>query len=148
MQSNISIQMYLEKIFILVFFIVCGVTDHLPIFQITNLSVSPNHKTSPHLYINQSDPSSLNSFQRDLSVVDWNEVFSSCNVDEAYDSFVNKFKTTYECNFKPRKINKKKTPRKPWITSSLLKCINKKNRLYKTFCQKRNVSSECKYKKI
>ena len=72
---------------------------------------------------------------------------SSCDVDEAYDSFVNKFKTTYESHFKPRKISKKKTPRKPWITSSLLKCINKKNRLYKTFCQKRNVSSECKYKK-
>ena len=65
--------MYLEKIFILVFF--SGVTDHLPIFQITNLSVSPNHKTSPYLYINQSDPSSLNSFQRDLSVVDWNDFF-------------------------------------------------------------------------
>ena len=74
--------------------------------------------------------------------------FSSCDVDEAYDSFFKKFKTTYESNFKPRKINEKKTPRKPWITSSLLECLNKNNRLYKTFCQKRNVSSECKYKKF
>ena len=76
--------MYLQKIFILVFFY-SGVTDHLPIFQITNLSVSSCQKTSPYLYINQTDPSCLNSFQRDLSIVDWNEVFSSCNIDEAYD---------------------------------------------------------------
>ena len=124
-----------------------GVTDHLPIFQLTNLSVSSCQKTSPYLYINQTDPSSLNSFQRDLLIVDWNEVFSSSNIDEAYDLFLNKFKITYESNFKPQKINKKKRPRKPWITPSLIKCINKKNRLYKIFCQKRNVSSECKYKK-
>merc|ERR1712198_616864 len=34
------------------------------------------------IYIYQTDPSSLNSFQRDLLIVDWNEVFSACNIDE------------------------------------------------------------------
>ena len=122
------------------------ITDHLPVFQITSLSMS-NHNKSSHVYVKQTDPSSLKAFKKDLLIVDWDEILNSCDVDEAYNSFLCKFKEKYDSNFIPRKINKKKFPKKPWVTASLLKCINKKNKLYKSFCQERNNRTESKYKK-
>ena len=123
------------------------ITDHLPVFQITNLSVNPRHKISPHLYVKQTDLSSLKSFKKDLLMVDWNEIFTSCDVEEAYDLFLSKFKDKYNSNFIPRKVNRKKLSQKPWITASLLKCINKKNKFHKNFCKKRSNVNESKYKK-
>ena len=114
------------------------ITDHLPIFQIANLSISPCHRPSSFFHVRKMDPLNLSSFQ---------SIFS-CDVDEAYNSFLNIFKTVYDHNFVVRKVKKRKLPRKPRITPLLLKKINKKYRLYKTFCQKRNDSNECKYKKI
>ena len=89
---------------------------------------------------------SLNSFKRDLGNTDWNEILAVNDVDRAYDGFVSTFKRLCDSNSVVRKINYKNTPRKSWLTKSLLKCIKKKDRLYKHFCQYSNESNERKFK--
>ena len=46
-----------------------------------------------------------------------------------------------------KKKKSRSSAKKPWVTQGLVKCINRKNRLHKLFCQKRTESVEIKYKK-
>lgn len=44
------------------------------------------------------------------------------------------------------KYSRRNTPFKPWITPAILCCINRKNKLYKKFVNKRTIHNETKYK--
>ena len=128
------------------------ITDHLPIFSLTRKISSNEHSEEKYLpnrkNLNTKNIASLN---KELAKMDWKIIFSSNDVEFTYDTFLTKFKQSFDniCKVEVSTTNRKKkhTPRKPWITRSLLKCINKKNRLYKVFCSKRDKSSELKFKK-
>lgn len=123
----------------------CDITDHLPIFQITDIPTGQSMEKSI-ANVCHSNSLSFNSFKRDLCNADWNEILAVNDVDKAYDDFLGKFKNVYDSNCVKRKINYRNIPRKSWLTKSLLKCIKKKNRLYKEFCRYRNESTERKFK--
>ena len=95
----------------------------------------------------QTNPSTLNSLKNDLSNIAWDEVLSSNDIDNAYDKFIYSFINAYDNNCILKKKKRKQIPRKPWITYSLLKCIVKKDKLYKIFCTKRNELIERKFKR-
>ena len=69
------------------------VSDHFPIFQVTN-SLPPNY----HTHLNRNNASQvkhridLNSLCEDLALYDWSLVTSKTNVNEAYDTFIQDFK--------------------------------------------------------
>ena len=71
-----------------------------------------------------------------LTITDWSEVFNTYDTTAAYDVFIAKLTMLYEEIF-PLTKTKKKNIRKPWITPSLLRCINKKHKLYKRFLRNR-----------
>ena len=118
------------------------ITDHLPIFQITNLYCEQSTPQIPSPIIHKTDLSSINSMKNDLSSILWDEVLACEDIDNAYSKFIHRFKNAYE----NKRINKKYKVRKPWITNSLLKCIHKKDRMYKRFCKNKNQSTERKFK--
>lgn len=66
------------------------------------------------------------SFASRLADTDWEDVLHCKDPDQAYDTFIEKYKNIYNQCFpyitkvKPRKA------RKPWITSDCLKAIKKK----------------------
>ena len=109
-------------------------TDHLPIYFISS---NYTHQNRCHagesafpcqISVNEAN---INSFKKDLSVTDWDEVFHTSDVNSAYDVFSCKYKQLFKNNFKPVKHNNKKYPRKPWITKAILNSISKKTKLYK-----------------
>ena len=79
--------------------------------------------------------SRIDDLKKKLSCVDWNPIYASKDVNHAYDMFYYIFYRFYnECLPVVRnKIIKKRRIHKPWISSGIIKSINKKNNLYKDF---------------
>lgn len=127
------------------------ITDHLPIFSVTkNIIKTPFMSSQTKYTTNLLNQNTIDSLNKELAQFEWKNTFSSDNVDAAYDIFLSQFTEIFEsnCKVKPKSKKKKKNiPHKPWITPSLLRCINKKNKLYKIFCLKRNSKDELRFKK-
>ena len=84
----------------------------------------------------------------DLATADWSTVINSSNVDDAYNSFINKLTSSLDTHIPlttNRRSNYKKIPIHPWITKSLLRSINRKNNLYYKYITKPNNTSRSKY---
>ena len=77
-----------------------------------------------------------------MRLVDWSAVYNERNANSSFENFMNILTTNFNV-FIPlhrrTRSNYKKIPRQPWITKSLLRSINKKNKL---FCKYRKASSD------
>ena len=88
-------------------------------------------------------------FKNRLSCVDWNVICVSDDIDVSYNSFIKKFNSLYDDCFPKKRLKPsgvKNKPKSPWITSALMKCIRKKNLLYKKSLKKPTDSNVKKYK--
>ena len=77
--------------------------------------------------------SNLEKFKREFFNVDWNNVVE--NLDDInisfqrfYDTLISFLSKTCITN---RTRSRKKIPKTPWLSPSLLRCINKKDQLYR-----------------
>lgn len=68
-----------------------------------------------------------------IKSVNWNEIYVLCNLDSATNKFINILNTSVQHSTIFLKIKNKIRKRSKWITQSLIKAINIKNNLYKTF---------------
>ena len=117
---------------------VTSLTDHYPIFQITNSNPikhnNHGHRISSRLF-NQNR---IHNFYNHLSLVDWNFVTNINSCESAYDAFISKFLELYNIHFPLKSFrsnnhNSRRIPRKPWITTAVLKSIDRKEKLYKKY---------------
>lgn len=112
------------------------ISDHLPIFfcfQTRDLSRSVGRLVT----FQAITDCQLRSFRSTVMQTDWTSVFSKQCVNEAYDDFINIFKTLYIASFPYKTVTAKKRIRKPWVTPPILTMIRKKNRLYQEYlCSK------------
>ena len=124
--------------------------DHLPIFVSTDVNVYDKNASSVNIEIRDMSKHNVNVLKDKLSKVDWDEVCENDNANVQYNKFMDKFQELFE-ECIPKKVFKKrhgknKTPKAPWITFALLKCIQRKNRLYKKSIQKPTETNVYKYK--
>ena len=95
----------------------------------------------------------IENFKDTLHNVDWGDICSGAdnneNVSSLYSLFVDRFSTVFEDHFplKITKFLKRSSPRHEWITSSLVKCCNKKSKLYKHFIITNSPLAKEKYTK-
>ena len=122
------------------------ITDHFPIFQITLDYDLQNYNSSNVIPSRKINDETINSFKSDLSITDWSELQTVTDIDDAYDLFYSKFKNLFDSNFVITQPKRHNPPRKPWITPSILKSINKKKKLFKQYCRKRNQRNKDKFK--
>ena len=109
------------------------ITDHLPICMYTqspNSNVSNNINCTPFCNRNFSK-CNLQRFNEDLLSLNWDDVFCCDNPEVAFNTFMDRFNYFYDKDI-PLKFQKHNSSRKnvsntPWITSALIKSINKKN---------------------
>lgn len=90
-------------------------------------------------------------FQDNLEKISWDLVFKQKDVNQAYVMFYELFQTicdTHAPILTQRAKSKKHSPKKPWITTGILKSIRKKQKLYSKF-KSSNFDSKTgdKYKK-
>ena len=85
-----------------------------------------------------------------LRNIAWDNICDVEDTDNTYNNFADKFQVAVdECI--PKKVIKKRDIKRkpsPWVTQSLLNCINRKNRLYKKSLTKPSESNILLYKKM
>ena len=66
------------------------ISDHLPVFTISNYSVHRSKKT-PIIYIRKNDDESILRFSQSLMQESWEDVYSAIDVHKAYERFIDIF---------------------------------------------------------
>ena len=127
--------------------ILSDITDHYPIMSFIHLQHSQN-KTYPIPARRRATPENLASLGASLDKLDWSSVYNTEDVDLALDNFTNIFKKHLDDHIpkkNDKRVNYKTSPRLPWISKSLLRSINRKNRLYYKYKMKKSENSKMKY---
>ena len=110
------------------------ISDHLPMFITLPYDFAKKHKTSPtFVYKRVYSQDSLDGFKQALSAMNWSHIFTEeANANNKYNVFISTIKIIHDKYFPfvKKKINSQ-INKKPWITNNILKCIKKKNNLYK-----------------
>ena len=108
--------------------LVFDISDHYTIFCIDKIL---KHITIYISYL-QRDYSENNkrNFLNDISVLDWQDVYSEANAQHAFSLFHKKLIDLHGSHFLEKSITKRYYTRKPWWTSGLRNAIRRKNKPY------------------
>lgn len=127
--------------------IISDLSDHFPIYAKMPLS-KPSFITRQNKHARRSNPENIAKLKEALIATDWSDVLLDQNVDSSFENFFRKFILLYDENIpicKRDSGNHRKIPRMPWITRSLLKSINKKNKLYYKYKTTKSEQSRLNY---
>ena len=122
------------------------ISDHLPVFTF-NESLIASAQTSTRTYQSRSfSETNLNSFQRRLASINWNDLYADDSCESAYSQFLDVITSLYNESFPliTRRCSSKRN--QPWISPQLKRQINQKNRLYKTYLKRPSLFNEINYK--
>ena len=110
---------------------ITDISDHLPVCCSTYISHNkPRLEMNSLLFKRMVTDDSLSRFKQKLALVEWDST-GNCEVNVAFDDFLNKFTQCYNLCFPPRRVGgKTNSTDLPWLTSALKKSIKKKNLMY------------------
>ena len=81
-----------------------------------------------------------------LSEVDWGNLYSISNPNDAYEYFLKVFSGIYDLAFPLKTFSvKRKTLQNPWMTKGFLKSSKRKQTLYEKFMKKRSPYENIKH---
>ena len=129
--------------------ILSDISDHCPIFA-RILSFFGNNSCSPAVkMVRKITPEKIIRLKDKLKLLDWSEVLVTNDTNTSYNNFMNILNNSInECiPYVQLKSDNKRKPRNPWVTKSLLKSINRKNRLYYKYRSNPNDKIREKYVK-
>lgn len=123
------------------------ISDHLPIFLIANHNTCTTaNKDNTDIVVRDINEYSLNDFRRELSTIDWFNIYGIKEPEVAYDSFFCMFKSVYDKCFLYRTLKPCRNSKKPWIAKNCMKEIRTKNKLFKVFITTKSTESLKKFK--
>ncbi len=121
------------------------ISDHLPIFCITHEQI---RASIDDIVFRDKNIANVSKFRHCLSQVNWYDLSRFNDPHKGYESFLNKYRETYNNCFPLKKIKRKKCNlRKPWLSKGLLISIRRKNRLYRRYLNTPSTVNETSYKK-
>ena len=97
---------------------------------------TPLVRTNQDLQVINLKEDNLKLLNDELKKVSWDSVLANEDANKGLEIFHNAFVAAYKtCCFKekPRNHSRKNPSICPWVTESLLKCINKKNKLWANY---------------
>ena len=128
--------------------ILSDISDHLPIFVISNDNEPLTDEASYTVFRDKSE-TNKNEFRNRLHDINWYDLENIHEPKKAYSSFLNKFTNLYNSCFSLKKVEKKRsTVFKPWLSNGLLKSIRKKNQLYKRYLNSPTADNTDRYKRF
>ena len=127
--------------------IIEDISDHLPVFCINRSEALQTFKAK-EVFIRKDDDESMNNFKSRLCQENWDLVYGTEDVNNAYNNFIEIFCKHYNdcCVLRKRQISRKR-PDKPWFTQGLRNACRKKNNLYRKFLENRSFDREQRYKR-
>ena len=129
--------------------LVTDLSDHFPNFISIKGSRYDNITKPKNKLIRQLKPNNIKGFKNSLSLVSWDYINNEDNPETSYSNFIDKTTELLNthCPLKSTKISNRKSVRKPWITTSILKSIRTKDKLYKKIISKPTTDNKLKYTK-
>ena len=104
------------------------ISDHYPIFCVDKIL---KHKTIDVSFVRRDySEKNKSSFLKDLSLMNWQDVYSTANTQCAFSLFHKKMIDLHDNYFPEKSFTKRYHTRKPWLTTCLREAIKKKNKLY------------------
>ena len=129
--------------------LLCDVSDHLPVFSFTNVSIQLNtdrEESCGHKRL-LTDANIL-KFSHLLSTINWHDYVHFEDTNENYNSFISILMTLYnECS-PVTLIRKQKQHKKPWYSSHLRKLCNKRLRFYRKYLKNPTNENKIRYNSI
>jgi exonuclease III len=124
------------------------ISDHLPNFLLLKFDTNSKRTiTNNRPFIRLFGKNNLSRFHDVMSKERWIEIYSENDPTIALYAFLNKYNKHFQDCFPLTKLSKKRFKDKKWLTNGLLKCIKRKNRLYKIFLHHPNEINTLTYKK-
>ena len=123
--------------------LVHSVSDHFPIFQISEIGKLRQSCPIKNLFFSASN---LINFQASLENIDYSNVATSSDPDLAFQNLQNIFLNKFNQNFFKQSKNQKQNSQ--WFDKELWSLLHKKDRLHKKYIQKNNLLAKEKYLKI
>ena len=113
--------------------LITDISDHLPVFSIHSNNDSSNSHAHDPVVIRDNNKENLASFLKTLNKINWSSLDGYHDSQNAYNSFTKKYSESYVC-FPVKKLSRKQSHlNKPLLSNELIKCIKKKNMLYKKY---------------
>ena len=108
------------------------ISDHLPILVILkdlNKCISGNTLIRSR----NLNPANLEKINNDIRNHDWQNLLSNANADQGFSTFHKILCSTIDKHALEvvKRINPKKIIRNPWITSGIMRSLNKQNQMFK-----------------
>lgn len=119
-------------------------SDHLPIWACNEyvLNCNVNRLVKFRSFSDQN----IARFHERLFITSWDDILSLTDCQAAFTRFYNRLQDCFLTSF-PLQIKKLFGYRnQPWVTNTLKKAINRKNKLYRRFLQRPTVFNEIVYK--
>ena len=111
--------------------ILSDISDHYPIFAKIPLKITSKNGNL-HKKRRKVTAENLTILPNSLKDIDWSFVYSTQNVDLSFEYFMNTINSELHTHIPLRRVkyNYKRIPKLPWISTSLLRSINRKNNLF------------------
>ena len=126
---------------------IADISDHLPIFTIIPSSFTKLTKCSGFIHKRIYPAANMNNFHEKLSNTDWSDIHQAPTTQDKYNLFTKVVNDLHEHCFPVTKVRTNPTKSKPWITTTILKSIKKKNKMYKKCLTNKSVHLLNSYKK-
>ena len=123
-------------------------SDHFPNFTISKIKIKSSVNNNKK--VRDFSEENVSNLKTNMANYKWNDLFKlTDNANTAYDKFIKTFSTMLD-KYTPFKRKRKFRNKSslPWITRDIIKMINKKNRLYKKYMNKRTNQNKTKYKTL
>ena len=126
--------------------VISDITDHFPIFA--NFPILQQAQQPSKIYPRNFSEGNISTFKDRLDEFDWGNIYDMNEVNNCFDDFMDNLTNLFNECLPVRQSNqrsRKRTPRSPWITNSLLRCINRKNNLFLKYKAKPTENNKSRY---
>ena len=125
--------------------LVTDISDHFPVF--THFPLSKNCPKPDYIPTREYTDENIGNLKQELYSLDWASIFNEHDTNIAFLNFMDILNTNLDKHipWKQKTKSRKVTPKSPWITVSLCKSINHKNKLYHKFRSNPSDSNRTNY---
>ena len=116
------------------------ISDHFPICLFLPSTKVKSESEITFIYRRIVNTFAIKMFKQQLYEINWEEIKTNRDPNEAYNIFLQKVLLLYEI-----KVTKKDL-KNPWITTGIKKSSKRKQRLYEKFLKNQNSLNESEYK--
>ena len=111
------------------------VSDHFPIFVISNLKISADQQSNKNVIFKRFvTDEAIRTMKSILQNTNWKFITNATSPDESYHKFIEYYKELYDIMFPIKRIKRKtKDILSPWITKGIKKSSRQKQKLYEKF---------------